>query len=198
MTMPAAVSFGQVYWSGIAATADGPDAGANPDPVGVTGTVTFTPSPREPLTANPGTPGAVSVFPLAATYSVTDGTLLDSEGRTLVSLVATTATDVTPVGWTWLATYRLNAIGGSSPARGSFSFSLAAGEVLNLANAMPVASSNGVAILQGPPGASYTEAQLRALFDLWLTESGGVTTSAVLTESGDILTTEAGDVLALA
>jgi hypothetical protein len=89
------------------------------------------------------------VFGTTVTYDIDDdGVLRDSEGRDLISLVATDSAGLTPQDWTWRATYTLD--GGA--ARGSFSFALPAGTVVDLTTVSPVSSSNGTPVIQGPQG----------------------------------------------
>lgn len=147
MPLPASLQYGQVMWTAVLAGADGSDADGLPDASTPTGEVEFRPS-TSPLLATAG-PTPVTVFATPVTYQLdSSGTLRDSEGRDTISLVATNSAGVTPVGWTWTCTYRLD--GGIT--RGSFSFSLPANTTVDLTTVAPVAESNGVPIIQGPPG----------------------------------------------
>jgi hypothetical protein len=147
VALPAAVQYGQVTWKAVLATADGVDVDGNPDAVPVTGTVKFTPSATVLLATGEVPP--VTVFGTTLTYTLdSSGVLRDSEGRSSITLVATDSAGLTPVGWTWDVTYLLN--GGAS--RGSFSFSLPAGTVVDLTSVAPVTASGGVPVIQGPAG----------------------------------------------
>jgi hypothetical protein len=147
VALPSAVEYGQVRWRAVTAGADGGDVDAEPDAIPVTGTVKFTPS--APVLLAPDADEPITVFPLTVTYTIdSDGILRDSQGRDLITLVATDSADLTPTGWQWKATYNLN--GGIS--RGSFSFDLPAGTVVDLTRVSPVSSSNGTPIIQGPQG----------------------------------------------
>jgi len=147
VALPDAVDYGQVRWHAVTAAADGVDVDGDPDAIPVTGTVKFTPSATVLLATEGADP--ITVFATTVTYTIdADGILRDSQGRALITLVATDSPGLTPTGWTWKATYNLN--GGVS--RGSFSFALPAGTVVDLTRVSPVSSSNGVPIIQGPPG----------------------------------------------
>jgi hypothetical protein len=147
VALPAAVDYGQVKWRAVSAIADGIDADGEPDATAVTGTVKFAPSATVLLAVDEADP--ITVFGTTVTYSLdSDGVLRDSQGRDLITLVATDSAGLSPQGWTWRATYTLD--GGAS--RGSFSFALPAGTVVDLTTVAPVSASNGVAIIQGPQG----------------------------------------------
>ena len=140
MALPDAVDYGQVRWHAVTAAADGVDVDGDPDAIPVTGTVKFTPSATVLLATEGADP--ITVFATTVTYTIdADGILRDSQGRALITLVATDSPGLTPTGWTWKATYNLN--GGVS--RGSFSFALPAGTVVDLTRVSPVSSSNGMA-----------------------------------------------------
>jgi hypothetical protein len=145
-TLPTALAYGTVTWTAVQPVADTTDPDALPDPVPVTGTVTFTPSASVLLAA--GAP-PVTVIAAPLTYQLADdGTLRDPAGNPGVTLVATDSPGVTPTGWTWTASYRLN----NGLARGSFSFALPAGETVDLTTVAPVTGSGGTPVIQGPPG----------------------------------------------
>jgi hypothetical protein len=145
-TLPTALAYGTVTWTAVQPVADTTDPDALPDPVPVTGTVTFTPS-ASVLLATGAPPVTVIAAPL--TYQLADdGTLRDPAGNPGVTLVATDSPGVTPTGWTWTASYRLN----NGLARGSFSFALPAGETVDLTTVAPVTGSGGTPVIQGPPG----------------------------------------------
>jgi len=153
-TLPTAVLFGEVKWRAVAAVADSNgDADADPDALPVTGTVTFTPSASVLLAT--GTIPPVTVFGSSVSYELDEfGVLRDATGRDGVSLLATDSPGITPIGWTWTVSYRLN--GGLN--RGSFAFSLPAGETVDLTQVAPVTTSGGTPIIQGPkgdPGSAY-------------------------------------------
>lgn len=146
MALPDAVQYGLVTWRAVSAVADSSDPDAQPDAVPVSGKITFTPSAPVLLTRR-GIP--VTVIAVPVTYDLdADGVLRDSQGRDGVMLVATDSVDLTPVGWTWTVSYRLN--GGLS--RGSFSFALPAGGVVDLTDVATVPASGGVQITRGPEG----------------------------------------------
>lgn len=146
--LPAAVQYGTVTWQAVSAVADGPDVDGVPDAVAVTGTVIFTPSAKV-LLATETKP--VTVIATPVTYDLgLDGVLRDAQGRTGVMLVATDSPGITPTGWTWQVSYKLN----KGLSRGSFSFALPSGSTVDLTTVAPVDSSNGTPIIQGPAGAS--------------------------------------------
>lgn len=146
-TLPADLAYGQVKWTAVSPAADtGIDPDALPDPVAVTGTVTFTPSAKV-LLATAGNP--VTVIGRDLTYDLgADGVLRDAQGHDTITLVATDSPGVTPTGWTWTVSYRLN----DGLTRGSFAFALPAGSTVDLTTAAPVTASGGTPITQGPPG----------------------------------------------
>jgi len=141
------VQYGQVRWQAVSGTADGNDPDSLPDAVPVTGQLTFTAS--VPVLLAPGAAIPVSVFLTPVTYDLDNqGVLRDKQGNDLINLVATDSPGLTPTGWTWQVTYRLN----DGLTRGSFSFDLPAGTVVDLTTVSPVSTANGAAIIQGPPG----------------------------------------------
>lgn len=147
MTLPLTLRYGQVKWTAVSVFADTPDdPNALPDPVPVTGTVTFTPSATVLLDTG-DSPVTVMAMPVTCNMG-DDGVLRDAQGNDNITLLATDAPDITPTDWTWQVSYRLN--GGAS--RGSFSFRLPAGTTVDLSRVAPVSSSNGVAIIQGLKG----------------------------------------------
>lgn len=127
MALPSGVQYGQVAWQALSAVADGNDADGDPDSVPVSGTVTFTAS--IPTLAVGGLTDPVTVFLAPVTYTLdSNGFLVDSQRRRLVTLVAT---DMVPgVTWKWTASYRLN----DGLARGSIGFDLPTGSVVDLTN----------------------------------------------------------------
>jgi hypothetical protein len=156
MALPAAVQYGTVTWTAVTAVADAADADAQPDAVPVAGKVTFTPSATV-LLATAGAP--VTVIATPVTYDLdNNGVLRDSQGHTGVMLVATDSPGITPTGWTWNVSYRLNPVAGQGVSRGSFSFALPSGSTVDLTTVAPVSASGGAAIIQGPqgpPGSAY-------------------------------------------
>lgn len=168
MALPDGVQYGQVKWQGITAAADGEDEDGNPDAVPVSGSVTF--RLAADFLLSPGGVNPVTVFTPPVTYQMTDGVLRDSQGRSLITLVATDSPGLTPTSTpdkplTWTADYRLD--GGIS--RGSFSFELPANTVVDLTTVSPVAASGGTQIIQGPkgdPGGILTAAQLSQTAEL--------------------------------
>jgi hypothetical protein len=149
VALPTSVQYGQVKWQAISAAADASDTDAEPDAIPVTGDVTFTPSAKVLLAPSGSQP--VTVFALSVTYTLdSSGVLRDSEGRNLITLVATDSPGLSPINWTWTVSYRLS--GGIG--RGSFSFDLPTGAVVDLTTVAPVGSSGGTPVIQGPAGAT--------------------------------------------
>ena len=145
MTLPAAIQYGQIRWKAVQSTADGSDVDALPDPVPVTGSVTF--DLRVPLLTVGTDPTTVFVSPHTYHFDLT-GVLRDAEGRELISLIATDSEDVSPQGMTWRAIPHIT----SGPRMEPFYFDLPAGTVVDLTEVMPLPASNGVPIVRGPQG----------------------------------------------
>lgn len=185
MALPADVEYGQVKWSAVSAAADTADLDALPDAVPVTGTVTFTPSAKV-LLAPAGSP-PITVFATPMEYNLdSSGVLRDAEGRATITLVATDSAGLTPTGWTYTASYRLN--GGL--VRGSFSFELPAGTIVDLTTVAPVATAGGASIIQGPagpPGGGIEWAPFTAYTagQIVLNPSGQLVTANATFTSGD-------------
>lgn len=138
------LAYGTVVWKVLNATADGFDADTEPDLVGVNGVVRFTPSVSKWTVVGDGS-APVTLLGVAVTGNIVNGVLFDAMGQTGVTLVADNGA-TNPAGWTWTAAYTIGNVSGS------ITFSLAAGEVVDLTTKTPVGVSNGVLITQGPKG----------------------------------------------
>ena len=105
------------------------------------GTVEFTPVPCQILDATAAPPTTLLAAPIVAT--------LDEFGAIDVELPATDDADLNPVDWTYHVRVRLN---GTGPGV-AYSFAMAApAGAVDLTEVTPVDSSNGTAIVVGPPG----------------------------------------------
>lgn len=126
MTAPVALDTGTVTWRVLSTAADGPDAGTDPDQAGG-GHVTFVPSSRHlPVSG-------ATVFLTNRTHTVDAAGVLGP---------------VTLEAGTWTAHYR-------DPAgvlRLSVPFTLTAGQTVDLADVVPVATVNGVQLAKGDRG----------------------------------------------
>jgi hypothetical protein len=145
VALPGEVSYGRVTGRFLLAVADGVDVDQHPDGVPAEGTVTFTAS--VPYVRFPGSPAVVLPSALVCALDE-DGYLLDGQGEQGVYLVATNDPDGNPVDWTY--TVSLNFSGILVPP---FSIQVPAGAEIDLAQVIPVASSDGTLTIQGPPGA---------------------------------------------
>lgn len=113
----------------------------------VDGEITFRPSPQR-LTV-PEAPAMILPSVVVATTNV-DGVLW-SDGAPGVTLIATDDESVQPHGWTWQVAFDFRGKRWA-PQPFQFSFELATGATVDLAEVTPVAASNGESIIQGPPG----------------------------------------------
>jgi hypothetical protein len=145
VTLPSPIAYGTVKAKLVTFIVDTADVDATPDQVPVTGQVRFVPS-APLLLAGGATP--TTVITATQTYNLdSSGVLRDAQGRDGVTLVATDSA-VNPTGWTWTAHFLLH--GGLT--RAPFSFTLPAGSTVDLTTVAPVTASNGVPVIQGPPG----------------------------------------------
>lgn len=147
----------------------------------VTGTVTFTPSPRaiKNITASPS-PTFILPQPVTAT--------LDVNGTISVTLIATDDADNNPVNWTYAASFAF----GSGLSADTFSFALPSDTTVNLAVVAPAASSNGAAIIARgvPTGGAVGQVLVKAStsdYDLsWSDPSSALIPTASTTVQGKV------------
>lgn len=169
LALPAALGYGKVVWTAISAIADGPaDSDSLPDGIPVTGSVTFAPSEPELLIFGEK---PTTVMATTVTYQLgADGVLRDAGGKEGIYLLANDAPGVSPSGWKWTVSYKLN----NGLSRGSFSFDLPSGTTVDLTTVKPVAKVNGVPIIKGEKGdkgdpglapAPYYAGTLAGMFD---------------------------------
>jgi len=156
MALPSNVSYGTVVGRFLLAYADSSDVDLYPDGVPAKGSVFFTPSPAN-LKDTSATPAPVTILPsrVEATLDA-DGYLCGYTGNQGIRLVATDDVDLNPLNWTWLAEFRLTDENDASVTLSSFSFSLPAGNTVDLAAAAPVPDANGTYYLIGPAGPANT------------------------------------------
>ena len=110
---------------------------ADPDLVPAVGKVKFVPSVKHVVHA--GTPSVILMQPVEVE--------LDQYGAFSTVLVATDDEDINPSGWTYQVSFELD--GASHP---SFSMEAPMDTTVDIATAVPVAASNGVATVRGPEG----------------------------------------------
>lgn len=150
MPLPAEIFYGEVRWHALAAVADTiGDVDAEPDAVGVTGTVTFTPSVSEIRVLAGADP--VTIFLKSVKATVLDGIMEDAEGNPTVTLVSPESS-TTPDSWQWIASFSLSGI-----EKKPIVFDLPAGEIKDLTALTPVAATTGTQTLQGPAGPAGPE-----------------------------------------
>jgi hypothetical protein len=126
VTAPVVLATGTVTWRILSTAADGPDAGTAPDQVGG-GHVTFVPASRHlPVSG-------ATVFITNKVHTV------DAAG---------VLAPVTLEAGTWTAHYR----GPAGDLLLSVPFTLAAGQTVDLADSVPAAVVNGVALAKGDRG----------------------------------------------
>ncbi len=141
------MQFGTVTGRFLAIVADGPaDSDTEPDLVPVTGQVRFTPS----LAA--GVADRAIVLPTPITAELDSQGYVSLNGTRGVTLIATNSTGINPSQFTYAVSFIDLRYGGIPLTYRSFSFELPAGTTVDLSEAAPVGTSNGVAILRGEKG----------------------------------------------
>lgn len=141
------MQFGTVTGRFLAIVADGPaDSDTEPDLVPVTGQVRFTPS----LAA--GVADRAIVLPTPITADLDSQGYISLNGARGVTLVATDSTGINPSQFTYAVSFIDLRYEGIPLTYRSFSFELPAGTTVDLSEAAPVGTSNGVAILRGEKG----------------------------------------------
>jgi len=150
--LPSNVTYGTVVGRFLLAYADGVDSDVFPDGVPAKGTVLFTPSAKALKNLN-ASPAPVTILPGTIECSLdTDGYLLGSDGTRGVRLIATDNTENNPYDWTWRVDYRFTDQDDIAVATiPFFHMELPGGGQVDLTSASPVADSNGVLYLTGPP-----------------------------------------------
>jgi len=158
---PANIGFGTVVGQFVLDIVDSADAGADPDFVTASGSITFTPSVAKLLDAT-ATPNPVTVVRSKITGVLDSSGYLctpnsdGSPGARGLKLIATDDTDLNPVNWTWGVTYNLlDASGKQLTAPAPHSMLLPQGTTVDLTNVAPVDSSTGDAIVVGPRGSKW-------------------------------------------
>lgn len=172
MLFPTNIATGRVTGQFLAGIVDGADDDQEPDAVPASGSVTFTASvpylPGPTATPNPATILTTSIV-----------AVLDREGYLCtpvegsrapdyrgVRLIATEATDISVIGWTWNATYSFNPVAGQNIAIPDHSFSLPSGGTVDLTTVVKVPSSTGIGTEQAEAlAASAQAAALQSALD---------------------------------
>lgn len=147
---PTGLTYGKIKWAVIEMLADdrdGTDVDDNPDIRGVTGTIVITADVTGNLVLGTGTTPPVTVYTGPYTFDIVDGELVDEEGRTEVSIVASDCAALNPTNFTYSARFVL-----SNRTRGTFSFSVPEGETVDLTLVSPVPSYDGDPTIVGPQG----------------------------------------------
>lgn len=141
------MQFGTVTGRFLAIVADSPaDSDDEPDLAPVTGQVRFTPS----LAA--GVAEGAIVLPTPVTADLDSQGYVSLNGVRGVTLVATDSTGINPSNFTYAVSFIDLRYSGIPLTYRSFSFNLPAGTAVDLSEAAPVGTSNGVAILRGEKG----------------------------------------------
>ncbi len=145
MALPGELSYGHVTGRFLQAVADGADPDRNPDGIPVQGFVTFTPDITH--ARFPGaSPAPATILPSMIQCSVDeDGYLVDEQGAEGVFLVATDDPDGNPIDWTYEVRLDFGVL------LDPFHISVPSGGEVDLTTVMPIAESEGVQTLQGPP-----------------------------------------------
>lgn len=150
--LPTNLAYGTVVGRFLAVTADGPDTDALPDGVPLSGTIVFTPSVSVALVAEVS-PTTLLLQPIRASI---DGNGYVFQGNSPgVKLLATDATSVNPIDFTYRVSFEDMTVEGTPVAIPGFHIKVPAGLETDLTKATPVAYSEGVLIVRGeagPPG----------------------------------------------
>jgi hypothetical protein len=144
VVLPSNVSFGTVTGAFLRAVADSPtDSDRDPEGLPVADlsvrfTASISPAIVRDTSATP--PVTILIDPITAVVD-SSGILVGPDGQPGVRLVASTDPDIQPTGWTWT-------VGISSPTFPSlsFSFTLDAGQTIDLASVVQVPSNPGTTL----------------------------------------------------
>lgn len=141
------LAYGTISWQAMMAVADTDDPDLEPDIVAVpNGQVTITPSVPRWLVVG-GTPPK-TLFAQALTLALSNGQLMDGAGNTVIPLLADAPGVMTPTDWTYHVEFVVN----DKKAQGSFDFTLAPGQHVDLTTVVPVTPSEGTPVIVGPKG----------------------------------------------
>jgi len=152
MALPSNVDYGTVVGQFLLAYADSNDVDLFPDGQPAKGSIFFTPSPSKLLNAS-STPNPVTVVPQTVEVQLdNEGYIEGYSGERGVRLVATDDVDLNPLNWTWSVEFRLTDQQDVPVPIASFSFSLPAGQTVDLTTLTPVPDANGTYYLVGPTG----------------------------------------------
>ena len=152
MALPSNVDYGTVEGQFLLAYADSNDVDLFPDGQPAKGSIFFTPSPSKLLNAS-STPNPVTIVPQTVEVQLdNDGYIEGYSGERGVRLVATDDADLNPLNWTWSVEFRLTDQQDVPVPIAGFSFSLPAGDTIDLTTLTPVPDANGTYYLVGPTG----------------------------------------------
>ena len=156
MALPSNVDYGTVVGQFLLAYADSNDVDLFPDGQPAKGSIFFTPSPAKLLNTS-SSPNPVTVVPQTVEVQLdNDGYIEGYSGERGVRLVATDDADLNPQDWTWGVEFRLTDQQDVPVPIASFSFSLPAGQTVDLTTLTPVPDADGTYYLVGPTGPANT------------------------------------------
>lgn len=156
--IPSGIGYGTVRWTVVGVAEDDLDADNLPDADQINGKVTFRANPIGGSIS--ATSVHTTVLPRPVTYPIVNGKLQTKQGNTDIRLVGNDSPDTNPTGWSYTASYELN----DGYTFDSFDFYLATGQVVELADEMPVGEDGGVLITRGPAGQSAYESAVEQGF----------------------------------
>lgn len=190
MALPSNVQYGRVIGTFINAVADGSDADEFPDAEAPTGSITFT--PRVTRIVNNDGVKPVTILPKPIRADLKDGSLVDSQQRPGITLVANKGTTgQNPAEWQYDVQYQIN--GATLP---TFPLSIEPGETVDLSVVAPLPADP--AIVQVVSDASRVAAEAaaeRAELAAERAETAGI--QEVNGKTGPEVTLSASDVNAL-
>lgn len=149
MTNPAGLLYSKVVGNYQTFTADGGDADDLPDFVALEGTGTITPNVLEARNINAGLESIYLSRPIDIT--VVAGKL--TSGTNEYVMLLRPSPGITPTAFNYTISLKLRAVGSSDPyvSYGPYSFDVGS-DTVDLALAVPVASSAGTPVIIGPAG----------------------------------------------